>query len=40
MLFRFLTDGQTFAKDVNYAPLPGDLDAKAIAQLDKIVLPA
>ena len=35
-----LTDGQTFAKDVNYAALPGDLAAKAIAQLDKLTLPA
>ena len=35
-----LTDGQTFAKDVNYAPLPADLATKAIAQLDMIKLPA
>lgn len=31
-----LTDGQTVAPKVNYAPLPGDLDTKAIAQLDKL----
>jgi len=35
-----LTEGQTFAKDVNYAPLPADLATKAIAQLDAIVIPA
>ena len=35
-----LTDGQTFAKDVNYAPLPAELATKAIAQLDAIVIPA
>ena len=29
-----LTDGQDLAADVNYAPLPAGLDAKAIAQLD------
>ena len=29
-----LTDGQTLAPTVNYAPLPKDLDDKAIAQLD------
>lgn len=35
-----LTEGQTFAKDVNYAPLPAELATKAIAQLDAIVIPA
>mgnify|MGYP001157629664 CR=1 FL=1 len=29
-----LTDGQTLAGDVNYAPLPEELAAKALAQLD------
>jgi phosphate transport system substrate-binding protein len=29
-----LTDGQTLAPEVNYAPLPKDLDDKALAQLD------
>ena len=29
-----LTDGQKLAADVNYAPLPAELAAKAIAQLD------
>lgn len=29
-----LTEGQTIASEVNYAPLPGELDAKALAQLD------
>ena len=29
-----LTDGQKMAADVNYAPLPAELAAKAIAQLD------
>ena len=31
-----LTDGQDLAKSVGYAPLPTELAAKAIAQLDKI----
>ena len=31
-----LTDGQTLAPEVNYAPLPKDLDDKALAQLDAI----
>ena len=31
-----LTDGQSIAKDVNYAPLPSSLQQKALAQLDKI----
>ena len=35
-----LTDGQTFAPSVNYAPLPVALATEAIAQLDQIVLPA
>jgi phosphate transport system substrate-binding protein len=29
-----LTDGQTLAPEVNYAPLPAELAAKALAQLD------
>ena len=29
-----LTDGQELAKEVNYAPLPAALAAKALAQLD------
>jgi phosphate transport system substrate-binding protein len=29
-----LTDGQDLAAEVNYAPLPGELDTKALAQLD------
>ena len=29
-----LTEGQAIASEVNYAPLPGELDAKALAQLD------
>lgn len=33
-LLYILTDGQELAADVNYAPLPGELDTKAIAQLD------
>ena len=32
-----LTDGQKTLKDLDYAPLPASLQAKAIAQLDKIV---
>ena len=35
-----LTDGQKLAKDVNFAALPTSLSAKALAQLDMIVLPA
>lgn len=31
-----LTDGQSFAKTVGYAPLPSDLATKAIAQLDQL----
>jgi phosphate transport system substrate-binding protein len=31
-----LTDGQTIAKDVNFASLPSSLQQKALAQLDKI----
>jgi phosphate transport system substrate-binding protein len=31
-----LTDGQSIAKDVNFAPLPSGLQQKALAQLDKI----
>ena len=31
-----LTDGQTLAAEVNFAPLPKDLDDKALAQLDTI----
>jgi phosphate transport system substrate-binding protein len=31
-----LTEGQSIAKDVNFAPLPSSLQQKAIAQLDKI----
>jgi phosphate transport system substrate-binding protein len=31
-----LTDGQSVAKDVNFAPLPSSLQQKALAQLDKI----
>ncbi len=33
-----LTDGQTLAADVNYAPLPKGLDEKALAQLDAFVV--
>ena len=32
-----LTDGQQPLKDLDYAPLPASLQAKAVAQLDKIV---
>ena len=32
-----LTDGQKTLKDLDYAPLPASLQAKAVAQLDKIV---
>lgn len=35
-----LVEGQTFAQEVNYAPLPAELATKAIAQLDAIVIPA
>jgi len=35
-----LTDEQAKAASLDYAALPKDLDAKAIAQLDKIVIPA
>jgi phosphate transport system substrate-binding protein len=31
-----LTDGQTIAKDVNFAALPSSLQQKALAQLDKV----
>ena len=31
-----LTEGQTLAPTVGYAPLPAELQAKAIAQLDMI----
>lgn len=31
-----LTDGQSVAKDVNFAPLPSSMQQKALAQLDKI----
>jgi phosphate transport system substrate-binding protein len=31
-----LTDGQSIAKDVNFAPLPSSFQQKALAQLDKI----
>jgi len=34
-----LNDGQELAKDVDYAPLPKALRDKALAQLDKIVIP-
>lgn len=34
-----LTDGQDLAKDNGFAPLPDDLASKAVAQLDKIVVP-
>ena len=33
-----LTDGQTLAPTVDYAPLPADLATKAIAQLDSLVV--
>lgn len=33
-----LTDGQTLAADVDFAKLPASLQAKAIAQLDKITI--
>lgn len=33
-----LTDGQELAKDVDFARLPGELDSKALAQLDKITV--
>jgi phosphate transport system substrate-binding protein len=35
-----LTDGQKLAPSVDYAPLPENLDKLALAQLDKIKLPA
>ena len=38
MLNYFLTEGQTFANGVDYAPLPAALQTKAVAQLDKIVI--
>ena len=31
-----LTDAQELAADVDFAPLPADLQAKALAQVDKI----
>jgi phosphate transport system substrate-binding protein len=33
-----LTDGQTLAPTVDYAPIPADLATKAIAQLDSLVV--
>jgi phosphate transport system substrate-binding protein len=33
-----LTDGQTLAPEVNFAPLPADLATKALAQLDSFVV--
>ncbi len=35
-----LTDGQKLAPSIDYAPLPKGLDEKAIAQLDKLQIPA
>jgi phosphate transport system substrate-binding protein len=35
-----LTDGQKLAPSIDYAPLPKGLDEKALAQLDKIQIPA
>jgi phosphate transport system substrate-binding protein len=35
-----LTDGQKLAPTVDFAPLPTGIDTKAIAQLDKIQIPA
>jgi phosphate transport system substrate-binding protein len=35
-----LTDGQDLAEEIDYAPLPDTLATRAIAQLDKITLPA
>ena len=35
-----LNDGQALAEGVNYAKLPASLQTKAIAQLDKLVIPA
>jgi phosphate transport system substrate-binding protein len=35
-----LTEGQEFAEDVDYAPLPPSLAEKALAQVDKIAVPA
>lgn len=34
-----VTDGQKFAKDLDFAPLPKSLQDKAVAQLDKIQVP-
>lgn len=34
-----LTDGQTLAKDIDYAPLPASLLEKALAQLNSIAVP-
>lgn len=31
-----VTDGQQYAKDLEYAPLPADLSAKAVARLDQV----
>ncbi|MCB1258927.1 MAG: substrate-binding domain-containing protein, partial [Acidimicrobiales bacterium] len=31
-----LTDGQTLAPEVDFAPLPSDLQSKAMAQLDEL----
>ncbi len=31
-----VTEGQRFAKDLEYAPLPADLAAKAVARLDRV----
>ena len=33
-----LTDGQDLAAEVNFAPLPAELDERALAQLDKITV--
>jgi len=35
-----LTEGQDLAEEIDYAPLPDTLATKAIAQVDKITLPA
>lgn len=34
------TDGQKLAKDVDYAPLPSGFQARVLAQIDSIVVPA
>jgi phosphate transport system substrate-binding protein len=33
-------DGQKLAEDVDYAPLPAQLQQKAVAQIDQILVPA